>query len=74
MLEGGRDSPQAIGRQRELDGQRTAIELGDAVDLSGRPLMIVVDASLPDGARAVRRTTIELTGSPVRPFVVRSFE
>lgn len=74
MLEGGRDSPQAISRQRELDGQRTAIELGDAVDLSGRPLMIVVDASLPDGARAVRRTTIELTGSPVRPFVVRSFE
>ncbi len=74
MLDGGRDSPQAIGRQRELDGQRAAVELGDALDLTGRPLMIVVEASLPGGARAVRRTVIELTGSEARPYVVRSFE
>lgn len=74
MLEGGRDSPQAISRQRELDGQRTAIELGDALDLTGRPLLIVVEATLPAGGHVVQRTVIELTGSQIRPYVVRALE
>lgn len=74
MLEGGADSPAAINRQRELDGQRTAIELGEDIDLVGRPLMISVEATRPDGARAARQMVIELTGSDVRPYVVRAFE
>jgi general secretion pathway protein K len=74
MSEGGADSPAAINRQRELDGQRTAIELGEDIDLVGRPLTISVEASRPGGARAVRQMVIELTGSDVRPYVVRVFE
>lgn len=74
MLDGGADSPAAINRQRELDGQRTAIEIGDALDLVGRPLMISVEATRPDGARAERQMVIELTGSDERPYIVRAFE
>ncbi len=74
MLGGGRDGPQAIARRRELAGQRVAIELGDNLDLAGRPLTVVVEAVRPDGARALRRTIIELTGSPERPYIVRKFD
>jgi general secretion pathway protein K len=74
MLEGGIDSPAAISRQRELDGQRTAIELGEALDLVGRPLMITVEATRPDGARRVQKMVVELTGSEIRPYVVRAFD
>lgn len=74
MLEGGPNSPAAINRQRELDGQRAAIELGDAIDFVGRPLTIAVEAKRPDGARAKRRMIIELTGSDSRPYIVREFE
>jgi general secretion pathway protein K len=74
MSEGGVDSPAAINRQRELDGQRTAIELGEDIDLVGRPLMISVEAIRPSGARAVRQMVVELTGSAVRPYVVRAYE
>lgn len=74
MLAGGEDSPLAIARERELAGQRVAIEIGDDLDLTGRPLMIVVEAARADGSRAARRVVIELTGSRVRPYVVRSFD
>ncbi len=74
MLGGGRDSPQAIARQREMAGQRVAIELGDDRDLAGRPLTVVVEAVRPDGARALRRAIIELTGSELRPYIVRAFD
>lgn len=74
MSDGGAGSPAAINRQRELDGQRAAIELGEDIELVGRPLMISVEALRPDGARAARQMVIELTGSEVRPYVVRGFE
>ncbi|MVZ96593.1 hypothetical protein EUU23_02595 [Sphingorhabdus sp. IMCC26285] len=74
MLDGGVDSPAAINRQRELDGQRTAIELGDAIDLVGRPLMISVEAKRPDGTRSKRQMIVELTGSETRPYIIRAFE
>ncbi|MFN0046013.1 MAG: general secretion pathway protein GspK [Sphingorhabdus sp.] len=74
MLDGGADSPAAINRQRELDGQRTAIELGDAVDLVGRPLTITTEAVRPDGARSKRQVIVELTGADARPYIIRAFE
>ncbi len=74
MLDGGADSPAAINRQRELDGQRAAIELGDAIDLVGRPLTITIDAVRPDGARSRRQVIVELTGADTRPYIIRAFE
>ena len=74
MLGGGDGNPLEIQRQRESDGQRTAIELGDDIVLVGRPLSVVVEATDPTGARAVHRTIIELTGARDRPYVVRGFE
>jgi general secretion pathway protein K len=73
MQGGGIGGPAVINRQRELDGQRPAIELGDDFSLEGRPLMIVVEARRTDGTRAERRMVIELTGSSARPYVVRSY-
>jgi general secretion pathway protein K len=74
MLGGGEGNPLAIQRQREADGQRTAIELGDDIVLTGRPLTVAVEASDATGARAVHRTVIELTGARAQPYVVRGFE
>ncbi len=74
MQGGGLDNPAVIDRQRELDGQRPAIELGDDINLIGRPLMVVVQADRPDGSKAERRMVIELTGSKQRPYIVRWFQ
>lgn len=74
MTEGGEDSPQAIQRKRELAGQTTALEFTSETDLIGKPLSIIVDARLPDGAGTVRTQIVELTGSTLRPYVVRSYE
>ncbi len=75
MLGGGEGNPQAIERQREQAGQRTAIELGDnATQLIRRPLTVVVEATDGTGARTVRRTIIELTGNDNQPYVVRAYE
>lgn len=62
----------AITRAREQQGQRTAIELGDDIDLAGRPLTVAVTASGAGGVRYQRRWLIELTGSDARPYVIRS--
>ncbi len=74
MLGGGVDSPAVIDRQRELDGQRVAIELGDDFSLVGRPLTIVVLASRKGGGRSEHRAVVELTGSDVRPYLIRSYD
>ncbi len=74
MQGGGIDSPAVIDRQRELDGQRVAIELGDDFSLVGRPLMIVAVATTTDGGRSEHRAVVELTGSELRPYIVRSYD
>ncbi|WCM29727.1 general secretion pathway protein GspK [Sphingomonas sp. QA11] len=71
---GGKGGAVTINRARELAGQRTAIELTDTASLTGRPLTIIVDAALPDGARAIRRIVVELTGVANRPYFVRAYE
>jgi general secretion pathway protein K len=71
MSGGGTDTPAVIQRQRELDGQRPAIDLADNETLAGRMLMIRVNARGANGAAYERRTIIELTGSPARPLLVR---
>lgn len=63
-----------LASAREEDGQRVAIELVREEEVIGRPLTILVEARLPDGARAVRRVVVELTGSPTRPYVIRSYD
>ncbi|CAM8663194.1 type II secretion system protein GspK [Sphingobium sp. H39-3-25] len=73
MEKGGQvGSPVAIDRARERDGQRTALAFSDATDVVGRPLTIIVEAKLPNGARAVRRVVVEITGRKDRPYLVRA--
>ena len=74
MTDSGADGPAAIARERELAGQRTAIEIADTADMIARPLTIVSVATMPDGARAERRMVVELTGSKERPYAVRGYE
>ena len=73
VMFGDAGGPQAIERQREQAGQRTAIEIGDPVDLVKRPLTVSVTAERPDGARAVRRVVVELTGAGSRTYVIRDY-
>ena len=71
---GGRDSPAVIDRERELAGQRPAIELAEAETLAGRPLTIRITALRPGGGRFTRATLIELTGRTAQPYVVRGID
>jgi hypothetical protein len=61
-----------INRERELAGQRVAIELAEGDNMVGRPLMIRVEVRRPGGAHLARATVIQLTGRTSRPFVVRA--
>ena len=74
MTEGGAGSPEAISRARELAGQRTAIELGEDIDLTGRPLTIVAEARTAEGGHSVRRVTLEISDMATRTYVVRASE
>lgn len=75
IVQGEEGAADAIDRARELAGQRVAIEAtATHEDLLAHPLMISVVALLPGGARAERHQVIELTGSALRPYVVRSYD
>jgi type II secretory pathway component PulK len=70
----GEDTPQSIARQRELSGQQTAIAFTTPESqLIGRPLTIVSVARTDDGGQAVRRAVVQLTGVPIRPYVIRAY-
>ena len=70
----GLDSPAVIDRERELAGQRPAIELAENESLVGRPLTVRVVARRPGGARFVRGFLIELTGRADTPYVARGID
>lgn len=74
IMMGDEGSVDAIERRRELSGQKVAIDTTPAQNLVAHPLMISVIAQLPDGARAERHEIVELTGAPMRPYVVRSYD
>ncbi len=69
---GGLGSPSVINRERELAGQRVAIDLAGGEILVGRPMTIRVVARRPGDSRLERGTVIELTGQPLSPYVVRA--
>lgn len=76
IVQGAEGAADAIDRARELAGQRVALDTANESreDLTAHPLMISVVAQCPDGARAERHEVIELTGSALRPYVVRSYD
>lgn len=74
MLEGGAASPMVIERSRERAGNRQALRFGSTTTLLRQPIAIDVEAALPDGARAVRRVLVELTGQPEQPYLIRSYD
>jgi general secretion pathway protein K len=71
MYAEGDSGPEAIQRAREAAGQVTALGFVSEKELVGRPLSVIVAASLPSGAKAERRCIVELTGADQRPYVVR---
>ena len=70
MNEGGEGSPEEIQRQREADGQRTALGFLDRKSMIGRPITISVDADTADHGHFQRKIIIVITGRPVHPYVV----
>lgn len=74
IMMGDEGATELIERRRELSGQRVALDLTPSTQLIAHPLMITATATMPDGAQAVRRQVIELTGAPLRPYVVRSYD
>ena len=67
---GGKAAVAAIDRARERSGQRTAIAFTDISERVGRPVSLRVEAELRDGARAVRRNVVILTGEATMPYIV----
>ncbi len=74
MSGGGLGSPAVINRERELAGQRVAIDLAETESLVGRPLTIRVVARRPGGSRLMRATVIQLTGRPDVPYGIRTVD
>lgn len=72
MSGSGPNSPAVIARERELAGQRVAIDLAEGETLVGRPLTVRVVAARPGGGRFERATLIELTGRRDTPYVIRA--
>lgn len=59
-----------IERQRELAGERTALDTAPPLVLAGRPLTLRVQVRDARGDRLERAVVVELTRSPDRPYVV----
>ncbi len=68
---GGAGSPAAIERQREVSGERAALDTAPPLSLAGRPLTIRVDVRDRRGDTLQRANVVELTRAPGRPYVLR---
>ncbi len=71
MEGGGMRSPSVIERQRELAGERPAIELGDDTPLTGRILTVRVTADDGSQGHLARAAIVELTGDAKNPYWIR---
>ena len=73
VMGGTGTSPAAvIERQRELAGDRTALDITPPINLVGRVLTIWVNAESPPDGRFEAASVVELTGRPERPYLVRA--
>jgi general secretion pathway protein K len=70
----GLNSPDVIERERELAGEKPAMQDQQAVNLIGRPLTVRVLAQDQEGARFQRNVIIEFTGARPHPYWVRYVE
>ncbi|HEY5047931.1 MAG TPA: hypothetical protein VII49_07940 [Rhizomicrobium sp.] len=68
------DAPEVLVRQRELSGERPALDTAPAVNLAGRPLTVNVAAHDREGGTFQRSSIIQLTGYPRIPYWVRYVE
>lgn len=69
---GQQGGPRSLDREKELAGQQTAIAFANTTGLTGRPLTVSVEATLPNGARSFRRVVVELTGVAAQPYLIRA--
>ncbi len=69
----GVDGVDSIVRQRELAGQRVALQTGPA-SYVGRPLTIRIVARDPQGGVFRRAVVVEFTGRPLQPYWVRALD
>ncbi len=60
-----------IERQRELAGERTALDITPPINLVGRALTIRVRAEAGQDGRFDVASIVELTGRPERPYLIR---
>jgi general secretion pathway protein K len=71
MLGTGADTPAVIERERELAGERPAIDIADDINIIGRPLTIRVAARDSMHGYLQRATIVEFTGDKKNPFWIR---
>jgi general secretion pathway protein K len=63
-----------VDAARQARGPVSLLPTAITQSLIGRPLTVRVDASRPPGAHARRQVILELTGSDIRPYVIRARE
>lgn len=73
LRDDGEDSPEGIDRERELAGDRPAIDLATE-DLAGRIVEIKVEAASPGGGRSRLSELVELTGQREHPYTVLDYQ
>ena len=74
LTEGGENSPEALERQRELSGERTALEISTEKTMAGHAVTVVVRAEDSQGGRLLRRTVVEFTGASAPAFYIRQIQ
>jgi hypothetical protein len=68
----GSGAADVLIRERELAGDRPALEIAPDESLDGRALTIDATARDGRGGQAIRSVVIELTGNPDRPYWIRN--
>lgn len=73
MSPASQDGVGSIERQREAEGERTALDTAPppSLDYAGRVMTVRVEASDGQGGRFDDAEIIQITGRPAQPFIVR---
>jgi general secretion pathway protein K len=74
MTEGGPDSAEVIERQRELEGERPAMEEIDHSSYIGRIFTVRVSAADSRQGQVMRTAIVELTGNTASPVWIRQVD
>jgi general secretion pathway protein K len=71
MSEGSENGPEALERQRALNGDRPALEIAQETSMAGHAVTVAVRAEDSQGGLFERRTVVEFSGASTPAYYIR---